>query len=502
MYRIYLILFVDFFLLYFSSTVRLVDAATGRKKKLETKFSGSVAGMVFSECGCYLAACVSDSHEIFIFDVQATASSSQAFHIASVSGTPVSLVCRSTDQYVEVLCWFEYGDAVIIRYLFSDDASTNNVYTCNLHTNGPVMSACFGKPGDYSASGATLLLGSQSSPTLHAVEYSSSDSETSILESVSIGTDGLNGAMSTDMVKSSSSKSSKKAATATALEEVAATSTVVLGPFETGGKKRPLLVSDSHLNDSLVVSDHDQDDDGLKSKKTRTRKGSIGSVGSLGSAGDDNESIVSSTRKDLELTIEQRLQQLSSVTTQMEQSHARQVASTIEGRSSSAVPSSDSLVVLIEQALQASDDTLLEQCLNTEDSGVIETTARSLPAPRVIPFLLKLTSKLEKRPARGHVLTIWLGSLIKSHASYLIGFPGIAKQLASLSQMLEQRVSTYVKLTSLSGRLDLIMQQTSFQPNVSTSSNSSNGQGHGSQSVSSDGKANSGSGPKQVYYEE
>ena len=486
----------------------MVDVATGRKKKLETKFSGTVSGLVFSQCGCYLAACVSDSREIFLFDVQVNASSTEAFHIASVTGTPVSLVCRTTDLFVEVLCWFEFGDAVIIRYLFSDDGNVN-VHTCSLYTNGQVMSACFGKPGDHSASGATLLLGAQSSPTLCPVEYGDPDSETAILESVAVqGAHVTPPATAAEGVKSSSStKSSKKAAAAAALEEAAAIATAVLGPFETGGKKRPQLVADSHLDANLVGSnnDHDHDDDdGSKSKKARARRGSIGSVGSLGSAGEDSVSLPSSSlvRKDLELTIEQRLQQLSSVTTQMEQSRAHQAAvATAEGNrsSSSAGPSSDSLVVLIEQALQASDDSLLEQCLNTEDSAVIETTTKSLPAPRVIPFLLKLTSKLEKRPARGHVLTIWLGSLIKSHASYLIGFPGIAKQLASLSQMLEQRVSTYVKLTSLSGRLDLIMQQSfSFSSSSSTSSNGlHSGNGKATQNHSTNE-----SGPKQVYYEE
>lgn len=468
-----------------------MDTSTGRKKKLDTKLSGSVSGMTFSQCGCYLAACVSDSREVFIFDVQVSASSADACHIASVTDTPVNLVCRSTDLFVEVLCWFEFGDAVIIRYLITDDGRAN-VYTCSLSTNGPVMCACFGKPGDHSVSGATLLLGTQSAPTLHSVEYGDPDSETAIRSSVSV--QGAEDAA----LSSSSSKSSKKAAAASALEEATATAATVLGPFETGGKKRPQLPADSRLEEDAdnADGDNEEEDNGSKSKRARTRRGSVGSVGSLGSAGEDGESFPFSLRKDVELTIEQRLQQLSSVSTQLEQSQTIQLAATAQGKSSSSGPSSDSLVVLIEQALQASDDSLLEQCLNTEDAAVIETTTKSLPAPRVIPFLLKLTSKLEKRPSRGQVLTIWLGSLIKSHASYLIGFPGIAKQLASLSQMLEQRVSTYAKLTSLSGRLDLIMQQTSFAPSASMNHGTHAGNGKAQAYNPSE------SGPKQVYYEE
>jgi hypothetical protein len=40
--------------------------------------------------------------------------------------------------------------------------------------------------------------------------------------------------------------------------------------------------------------------------------------------------------------------------------------------------------------------------------------------------------------------------------------PDLSFQLAGLSQMLEQRLASYVKLASLSGRLDLLMSQVSY----------------------------------------
>ena len=45
------------------------------------------------------------------------------------------------------------------------------------------------------------------------------------------------------------------------------------------------------------------------------------------------------------------------------------------------------------------------------------------------------------------------------HTSFLISVPDLSDQLAGLSQMLEQRLASYSRLASLSGRLDLLMSQ-------------------------------------------
>ena len=123
------------------------------------------------------------------------------------------------------------------------------------------------------------------------------------------------------------------------------------------------------------------------------------------------------------------------------------------------MPTTDSLVTLLEQALQANDEDMLEQCLRVEDMSVVEETTKRLPVQRVVPFLEKLLAKFEKRPSRGLLMTKWLSCMMKHHMSYLISIPNLPSQLAGLSQLLEQRLNSYTKLTSLSGRLDLLMSQ-------------------------------------------
>ncbi len=51
-------------------------------------------------------------------------------------------------------------------------------------------------------------------------------------------------------------------------------------------------------------------------------------------------------------------------------------------------PNTETLATLLEQALQSSDDTLLDQCLATADSKVVEATVDRLSTMRVLPLLL------------------------------------------------------------------------------------------------------------------
>ena len=91
-------------------------------------------------------------------------------------------------------------------------------------------------------------------------------------------------------------------------------------------------------------------------------------------------------------------------------------------------PTSDSLVTLIDQALQSGDDSLLEQCLACNDMDVIDGTARVLKTHRVVTFMKKLVAKFEKRPSRGILLTRWLSCILRHHTSFLISVPDLSEQ--------------------------------------------------------------------------
>jgi U3 small nucleolar RNA-associated protein 5 len=189
----------------------------------------------------------------------------------------------------------------------------------------------------------------------------------------------------------------------------------VLGPNEFGGSKRP------STEDTLNPS-----------KRTRNEK----DVGA-------------------NVTMEERLAGLASQLHQLESP-----AASAENNAAPA-PTSDSLVTLVDEALQTGDDALLEQCFSCEDADFVEETSRRLPTGRIVLLLRRLVSKFEKRPSRGLLLTRWLAALLRHHTAYLVSVPDLTAQLAGLSQMLEQRLSSYSRLASLGGRLDLLLSRVS-----------------------------------------
>ena len=517
----------------YSSSIKLIDINTGRKKKLDIKLPGGITGLVYSQCGCYLTVCISDSQEILVFDIQASSSTSEPLCVISTVGVPAGIHIRSTDTYVEVLCWYIYTDAILVRIDLSsassgadadnndsssDSNSGSNIYTCNISTKGLVLGGCLGTPSQIGSSGLTLVTGLQSTPSFQHLSYDSTTvSLPAELHLTSpTGVNGFTSGHNSDLYPTSSSSSSKSKidSNSNTIDTTAATvnATTILGPHESGGKKRLIASFATSETDDISGSGAAET---LKPNK-KSKKVSIDENSIHDDDDDDNynnnnnDTIITRNNNNnsnmIELTIEQRLDMLSAVSTDLErrnnitqqkqQQHIHSSSTTTststKGQTGTSIlPQSNSLVVLLEQALQSRDDTLLEQCLEYQDIHVIENTCLHLPTVRVLPLLIRLTGKLEKRPSRGNLLTIWLNNLLKVHASYLVSFPGIHKQLASLSQMLEQRVSTYNKLSSLSGRLDLIMYQTTTTSSSSSSSTtgnkSSSGSGSGSGGSSGSG---------------
>ena len=349
-----------------------------------------------------------------------------------------------------------------------------NTYTMTkLYTNAPVISACFGKPGDLDRDGVTLITGTTSAPIFHYVDYIFSNDSHDILPEITLAPPII---VNSDNNNSSSSSSKKSNSNHQQNNDESANITI-LGPFESGSKQLPII--DTTVTQGKPISSS------IIPKKRSNSESSQNSING-NKDGDDDNSISSDienhtnddisnkkkrNKQGIELTIEQRLEELSNQA-QIDQLSLQKQKSTISTtntntNSSSILPGTDSLVVLIEQSLQTSDDYLLEQCLQTTDIHLIDTTTKLLSTSKSIDFLFKIITKFEKRPTRVLNLLPWLNCLLQQHATFLTGFPNFAKQFSSLSQILEQRVSCMNKFTALNGRLDLIMHQ-SFRGNHDT----------------------------------
>ena len=228
----------------------------------------------------------------------------------------------------------------------------------------------------------------------------------------------------------------------------------MIGPFDNEGKKRPRALSESEPTNGASVAVPSSSSKKLKAKKSR--KDDVPA-----DVSESNDSVVPTSRGgEDEVPLGKRLEQLSRQMAALEQEQDREGHNNNVSKNATG-PSADSLVTLLDQALQSGDAALLEQCFNYTDLDVIDTTTKLLSTHRVLKLLKVLVAKFEKRPSRGLLVTRWISCILKNHLSYLITVPDLSVQLAGLNQMLEQRLQAYTRLSSLAGRLDLLMSQLS-----------------------------------------
>eukprot|EP01018_Ginkgo_biloba_P014729 Gb_29253 [translate_table: standard] len=125
------------------------------------------------------------------------------------------------------------------------------------------------------------------------------------------------------------------------------------------------------------------------------------------------------------------------------------------------LPSADSLIVLLTQALHSDDNLLLEQCLSISDTKVMTKSVSSLSSVDALELLKGLVSKIKSRATRASSILPWIRVLLLQHASYIMSEASSLTVLNTLYQMIESRVSVFRPILQLSGRLDLIMAQIS-----------------------------------------
>jgi hypothetical protein len=452
----------------YRSGIRIIDSHSNAKKKLQASLRSGIEMMTFSSCGRYLICAAVDSREILVFDIQDGASLDPR-NIIAVDDFPVHLSCQSSlsKGYLDILCGYAGHGGCLIRIVMTSSDSTDasspnevediitmsrilikeNILTANfgaytVTTSTAVESASNTSGGSkkHASRMISLAVGQLSHPAFYQLEIESA--EDVLLKEISLHphvhghihhkTAPATATTPTDTSTSSSSIATTVESTNGAIIELKSSSTkgnsdrVILGPLDTGGSKRPAY-------------------DGLEQGDTKRLKSSASAQGEEDMSMDID---ISSA----EQTLEQRLMALSTDLKSIERSSSTAAA---------VKPTTDSLVTLIEQALQSGDNAMLEQCLSSNDVTVIDETCRRLPASRVMSFLKKLVAKFEKSPSRGILLTRWLSSLLKFHTSYLISIPDLAKQLGGLSQLLEARLSSYNRLVALNGRLDMLMSQLS-----------------------------------------
>jgi len=148
-----------------------------------------------------------------------------------------------------------------------------------------------------------------------------------------------------------------------------------------------------------------------------------------------------------ELSIAERLKQLTSEMEDEDSDH--QIIPSTKHSFKPQRATTESLKELLSQALQSGDDSLLELALAVRDLKVIDTTMKELEPSQVVVLLSKLTVRLASSPLRAETLSVWLRHCLKTGR-----FQG--HHLASLRNLLYERVESFSELLRLEGRLSMM----------------------------------------------
>eukprot|EP00112_Aurelia_sp_Birch-Aquarium-sp1_P018430 Seg44.1 transcript_id=Seg44.1/GoldUCD/mRNA.D3Y31 product="WD repeat-containing protein 43" protein_id=Seg44.1/GoldUCD/D3Y31 len=117
-----------------------------------------------------------------------------------------------------------------------------------------------------------------------------------------------------------------------------------------------------------------------------------------------------------------------------------------------------SVTQMLTQGLHSGDDKLIDNVLySSNKEAVIMPTIKRLPKASVLTLINKVVQRIQRNPARGYVLTIWIKVIMTVHMTYLMSIPNLMSSLSGLYQSLESRTKVYPKLSKLHGRLDLLI---------------------------------------------
>ena len=93
----------------------------------------------------------------------------------------------------------------------------------------------------------------------------------------------------------------------------------------------------------------------------------------------------------------------------------------------------DSLAVVLSQALQAGDKALLDKCLGVSNERVIRNTVSQLQSSQAVVLLEAATQRLQSSPQRGKEVSAWLRAVLLAHTASIMASSGGSAGLFLLS---------------------------------------------------------------------
>ncbi|CAR28005.1 hypothetical protein ZYGR_0N04930 [Zygosaccharomyces rouxii] len=112
------------------------------------------------------------------------------------------------------------------------------------------------------------------------------------------------------------------------------------------------------------------------------------------------------------------------------------------------------VTVLLSQALQSNDHSLLETALNNKDERMIRDTVSRLRPPLAVLLLERLADRIARQSHRQQQLNIWVKWTLVIHGGYLVSIPNLMSSLSSLHSTLKRRSNLLPRLLVLETRIE------------------------------------------------
>lgn len=127
--------------------------------------------------------------------------------------------------------------------------------------------------------------------------------------------------------------------------------------------------------------------------------------------------------------------------------------------------------VILSQALQANDNSLLETALNNRDDRMIRDTVARLRPPLAVLLLERLAERIARQSHRQGQLNVWVKWCLIIHGGYLVNIPNLMSSLSSLHSTLKRRSDLLPRLlvleTRIESTLNTLHQDNELQPEES-----------------------------------
>lgn len=118
-------------------------------------------------------------------------------------------------------------------------------------------------------------------------------------------------------------------------------------------------------------------------------------------------------------------------------------------------PVTGTVTIILSQALQSNDHSLLENALNNRDERIIRDTIIRLKPSLSVILLERLAERIARQTHRQGALNVWVKWCLIIHGGYLVTTPNLLKTLSSLHSTLRNRGNTLNRLLALETRLDI-----------------------------------------------